>query len=189
MHRRTLFSFLLSAALPPLAWAQTRPDRARPPGHFVSAHALQDALAQRFPIRFPVAGLLDLDLQTPRLQLLPERNRVGAEMELDAAGPALNRRHSGTLALDFALRFEASDRSLRAHQLQLGRLQFPSLQPAVVELLNSYGPALAAQALNEVVLHRFSAQDLALPERLGLQPGAITVTADGLVVALVARPL
>jgi hypothetical protein len=189
MRRRTLVPALLGVAFSPLAWSQNRQEDARPPGHFVSALALQDALAQRFPIRYPVAGLLDLDLKTPRLQLLPETNRVGAELEVQAAGPALNRRHSGSLALDFALRFEAADRSLRAHQLRLGRLDFPSLQPGVVEMLNTYGPALGAQALNEVVLHRFSAQDLALPERLGLQPGAITVTADGLVVALVARPL
>jgi hypothetical protein len=189
MRRRSFFPAVLGAALVPHGWAQTHSTPERPPGHFVSASALQQAVEQRFPLRYPVPGLLDLDVQSPRLQLLPSQNRVGAVLAVQAAGPALNRRHSGTLALDFALRFEPADRSLRAHQLQFGRLQFPSLQPGVVNLLNTYGPALAAQALNELVLHTFTGQDLALPERLGLQPGKITVIADGLVVALVPRPL
>jgi hypothetical protein len=187
MQRRSLFTVLLAATVTAPAWSSQAPQDL--PGHRVSLDSLQKAVGRRFPRRYPVGGWLDLDLLAPALQLLPAQNRVGAQLEVQAAGPALNRRHSGTLALDFALRFEASDRSLRAHQLQLGRMQFPSLQPGVVGLLNNFGPALVAQALNEVVLHTFSAQDLALPERMGLQPGPITVTAEGLVVALVPRPL
>lgn len=189
MHRRTFFPAVLVVALAAPAWARPPAEAERPPGHFVPATALQQAVDQRFPLRYPVAGLLDLNVQTPRLELLPAHNRLGAELAVQAAGPALNRRHNGTLALDFALRYEPTDRSIRADQLKLGRLRFPSLQPGVVDLLNTYGPALAAQALNEVMLYHFSAQDLALPERLGLQPGAITVVADGLVVALVPKPL
>lgn len=186
MRRRALMSCVLLTPCLPLAQAA---ERGRPPGHFIAAAQLQEAVDGRFPLRYPVAGMLDLELQSPRLQLLATRNRLSAELPVRAAGPALNRAHAGTLSVDFALRFEASDRSIRAHQLQLGRLAFPTLQPGVVELLNTYGPALASQALQDVVLHHLTEQDLALPNRLGLQPGSITVVADGLVVGLVAKPL
>jgi hypothetical protein len=189
MHRRLFVSSLLLTTLFSRAGAAEPRSGARPPGHFIASAQLQEAVDGRFPMRYPVAGMLDLELQAPRLQLLAARNRLAAELPVRAAGPALNRSHTGSLSVDFALRFEPSDRSIRAHQLQLGRLSFPTLQPAVVELLNSYGPALASQALQEVVLHRLSEQDLALPNRMGLQPGSITVVADGLVVALVAKPL
>jgi len=162
---------------------------ARPPGVSVPIAVLQSSVAQRFPLRYPVQGLLNLDLQPPTLSLLPAQNRLRAAMVVDAAGPALNRSHRGTFDLDFALRYEASDRTLRAHQLRIDRLRFPSLQPSVVELLNTYAPALAEQSLREVVLHRLQPQDLRMADAMGMQPGAITVTDSGLVIAFVLKPL
>ena len=76
---------------------------------------------------------------------------------------------------------------MRAHQLRFKRLQFPSLQPNVVALLSGYGAALANGALLEVVLHRMRPQDLALPDTMGLQPGSITVTSDGLTIGFVPK--
>ncbi len=90
--------------------------------------------------------------------------------------------------VQFALRYEASDRTLRAHQIRLARLDFPSLKPAVVQLLNTYAPALAEQSLREVTLHQLRPQDTAVLDGLGLQPGPITVTAEGLTVAFVGKP-
>jgi hypothetical protein len=175
-------------ALGSLALLGARAAQAQP-GYTVSLEQLQEAVAQRFPLRYPMAGLVDVDVQTPRLSLLPESNRLGAAFPLSAAGPALRRSHSGTLEVEFALRYEASDRSLRAHQLRLVRLDFPSLRPEVVALLNGYGPGLAEQSLREVVLHRLRPQDLGLLDGMGLQPGAITVTPKGLSIAFVNKPV
>nr|WP_300648061.1 DUF1439 domain-containing protein [Hydrogenophaga sp.] len=192
MRRRTFFSAALCGTLGPWAQAQS-PDAddppSRPPGVTVPTAVLQRSVAQRFPLRYPVQGLLNLDLQPPTLSLLPAQNRLRAEMVVDAAGPALNRSHRGTFDLDFALRYEASDRTLRAHQLRIDRLRFPSLQPGVVELLNTYAPALAEQSLREVVLHRLQPQDLRMADAMGMQPGAITVTDTGLVIGFVLKPL
>jgi len=179
-----------------LAWAApvdtTEPPDDEPqalPQYKVSAAVLQQAVAQRFPLRYPVKGLLNLDLQVPQLQLLAAQNRLGAEIPIDAAGPALRGSHRGTLALDFALRFDASDLTVRAHQLRFRRLTMPSLQPSVVVLLNTYGPALSERSLREVVLHRLEPSNLALPNSLGMQPGSITVTDTGLVIGFVLKPL
>ena len=189
MHRR----FFLAAAthrwaLASLALVAARSARSQP-AYTVSAEQLQEAVAQRFPLRYPVAGLVDVDVQAPRLSLLPESNRLGAAFALKAAGPALRRSHGGTLEVEFALRYEASDRSLRAHQLRVGRLDFPSLRPEVVALLGNLGPALAEQSLREVVLHRLRAQDLGVLDGLGMQPGAISVTPRGLSIAFVNKPV
>ena len=93
------------------------------------------------------------------------------------------------VAQRFPLRYEARDLTVRAHQLRFKRLTMPSLQPSVVALLNTYGPALSEQALLEVVLHRLQPSDLALPNSMGLQPGRITVTDTGLVIGFVPKPL
>ena len=196
MHRRHLISLALGLPLGGLTSAAVAdtlvpPDDAAQalPQFKVSAALLQQAVAQRFPLRDPVSGLLNLDLQAPQLSLLPAHNRLGAEMAIDAAGPALQGSHHGTLALDFALRYEASDLTVRAHQLRFKQLTMPSLRPRVAMLLNTYGPTLSERALMEVVLHRLQPSDLALPNSMGLQPGSISVTDTGLVIGLVPKPL
>jgi hypothetical protein len=195
MRRRHLLPIALCLPLSRLAWAQQLPaapeaedDEAPAQPHYkVSAARLQAAVAQRFPMHYPVQGLMNLDVQVPQLRLLTALNRMGAGMVVDAAGPALRRSHQGTLEVEFALRYETKDHTVRAHQLRLARLQFPSLQSSVVALLNTYGPALADRTLLEVVLHTLSPQDLALPDTLGLQPGNITVTSEGLTIGFVPK--
>lgn len=187
-HRRQFLTATgRAAALAGAALAGLRTAHALP-SYTVSLDQLQDAVAPKFPRSVPVQGLADLTLQAPRLRLLPDVNRLGATMAVEVAGPALRRAHAGTFDVEFALRYEASDRTLRAHQIKLGQLDFPSLKPAVNELLNAYGPVLAEQSLREVVLHTLRPQDTALFDGLGLQPGPITVTAKGLLVTLVGKP-
>lgn len=198
LQRRRLVAIAALSASVALTWGRVAfaqdtdtPTEAAAPAQArttVSAAQMQQAVAQRFPLRYPVQGLLDLEVETPKLRLLPAQNRIGAEMAVQAEGPALQRIHRGLLEVDFALRYEPSDRTLRAHQLRLRRLQFPSLQPGVVALLNTYAPALAQQSLLEVVLHQLRPQDLALADVMGLQPGSITVTDAGLVIGLVRKP-
>ena len=198
MRRRFFLPTALSLCLPltRLAWAQpannidAETDDAPQalPHYKVSAAQLQAAVAQRFPLRYPVAGLLNLDVQAPTLRLLPALNRLGAQMVVEAYGPALVQRQQGTLDVAFALRYEGTDHTVRAHQLRLVRLAFPSLPPGVVTLLNTYGPALAESTLLEVVLHTLRPQDLTLPDTLGMQPGNITVTNEGLTIGFVPKP-
>ncbi|HMN92305.1 MAG TPA: DUF1439 domain-containing protein [Hydrogenophaga sp.] len=160
-----------------------------PPGFTVPEALLQQSVAQRFPMRYPVPGLLNLDVQVPQIRLLPEQNRLAADMAVLAAGPALNRSHRGSFDVDFALRYESRDRTVRAHQLRLNRLRFPTLQPGVVDMLNTYAPLIGQQFLQEVVLHQLSPKDLAMADALNMQPGSITVTGQGLRIGLVLKPL
>lgn len=206
MHRRLLLASTTALTLtatatlwrPALAAAastsaedetQPAPDAPAAPHITVTLAQMQGALAQRFPLRYPLPGIMDLDLQTPQLQFLPEQNRLGAQLQLLASGPALERRHQGSLGLDFALRYETSDRSVRAYRIRLQRLDFPTLQPGVVAMLRRYGQALGEQALLEVVVHRLSDKDLALTDGLGFQPDSIRVTPQGLRIGFARKPL
>jgi len=200
MRRRHLIRLALCPPLflplGSLTWAASTDATSRPEGepqqqpqYKVSAAVLQQGVAQRFPLRYPMPGLLNLDMQMPQLSLLPAQNRLGASIAIEAAGPALQGSHQGTLELTFALRYEASDLTIRAHQLRFKRLTMPSLQPSVMVLLNTYGPALSERALLEVVVHRLQPSDLALPSSMGLQPGSITVTDAGLTIGFVPKPL
>ena len=186
MKRRLLLTVTFWLALDGAA-SSAPPDARAQPSYTVSSEQLQQAVAQRFPMRYPVGGLLDLTLQAPRLRLLPELNRLGTEMVVDATGPALARSSSGTFDVDFALRYEASDQSIRAHKLRVNSLRLSGLPPGPSALLETYGPAIAGQTLQEVLVHRLRPKDLMLADGLGLEPGTITVTAKGLVIGFVAK--
>jgi hypothetical protein len=183
-------TMVLLLGLPVHARAQTQTqaqsdaqaDTPAQPRYTVSTAQLQQMVAERFPLRYPVAGLVNLDVQPPLLRLLPEHNRLSAVMAVDAHGPALVRRQKGTLEVDFALRYEASDRTVRATLLRFKQLHMSGLEPAAQELLKLYGPSMAEQTLQEVVLHQLRPQDLAMADALGMQPSSITVTDGGLVI-------
>lgn len=184
MHRRLLLNHGAAAALALLASCASAE-----PGYTISTQQLQQALAGRFPRNYPLAGLLDLELQAPRLTLLPERDQINAQFDLVATGPLLARRHTGLFDVDFALRYEPADRSIRAHKLHVNTLRIDGLRPPAAELLQRYGPQLAEQSLREVVLHQLRDKDLAPITRMGLQPEGISVTPRGLLVRLGPRPL
>lgn len=155
------------------------------PRYTVSADQLRQALARRFPLRYAVAGLFELEILAPLLRLMPEQNRVGAELPLQAAGPALRRTHGGDVDLDFALRYEPGDRSIRAHAVRVNAVRLPSLPRDAAALIDAYARASAQRAMLEIVLHTLRPQDLALADTMGFEPGEITVSADGLVIGFV----
>lgn len=189
LTRRKSMLLALAACLALGAGLLATPDANAQPKYTVTAEQLQAAVAQRFPRRYAMGDLLNLTLQAPRLRLLPQQNRLGTEMVVDAAGPALANSSTGTFDVDFALRYEASDQTVRAHQLRFSTLRLAGLPPGPAALLEAYGPTLASQTLQEVVLHKLEPKDLMLADGLGLEPGSITVTPKGLVIGFVNKPL
>ena len=153
----------------------------------VSTEKLQAMVAQRFPRQYPVAGLLQLQLQAPVLRMLPERNAINAQLDAELMGRVLKEQYKGRLDVDFALRYEPTDRTLRAYQIKVNALEMDGLAPAMSDMLATYSTALAEQAMGQVVLYQLQDKDLALVDALAMEPGTITVTAQGLTIALVQK--
>jgi len=191
MSDRALLRRCLLKAVPSLmlAGCWSLPAGAATPRYTVPREEIEEAAKERFPLRYALNQLVSLTVQPPRIGLRPEANRLNADMAVQAAGPLLGRAYAGRLDVDFGLRYEPKDRTLRAHGLKIRTLDFPDLPPEAALLLAQYAPQIARQSLGEVVLHTLRPQDLALPDGLGMQPGAITVTARGLAVELVPKPL
>ncbi len=144
----------------------------------LSREQLQAALAQRFPLEQRVAEVLDLRLAEPVLQL--QAGRIGAELALTVTERLLGTAHPARMALDFGLRFEPSDRSVRMQGVRVQQLAFTRLAPAYQALMNRHAPALAERALEGQVLYQVSEADWQSLLRLGLVPGEFTVTPQGL---------
>jgi hypothetical protein len=183
MNRRSLFSSAARLALAASAFSTAQV--LAQPSYAVSLQQLQRALDQRFPRRYEVAGLLEVEMQAPAVRLLPELNRLGTELPVQAGGPALRRRYPGSVDVDFALRYERSDQSIRAHQIRVNAVRMEGLGRDGERLLDAYLRQLSEQALVEVVLHTLRPQDLALATTMGFEPGEIVVTPQGLTIRFV----
>jgi hypothetical protein len=155
------------------------------PSYRISREQLQQALAERFPLRYALSGLFELQIREPRLQLLPAQNRIASELPIEVSGPALARSYPGWIDLDFALRYEAGDRTLRAHQIRVQSVRLPGLARDAAALIDAYARAASERALLEVVVHRLRPGDLALADTMGFEPGDIKVERDGLSIRFV----
>ncbi len=58
---------------------------------------------------------------------------------------------------------------MRAHRVEVLSLQFDGADPAVADMVSTYGPRLASQALEAFALYHVKPEELQLADSLGLQ--------------------
>lgn len=176
MDRRAFVAALACwTSIPLLAHAQQ-------PRYKLSAAQLHEALSERFPVRFGIPGMAQLEVSAPELLLLPARNKLGASLHAEASGSGIGRVPPGKLDLVFALRYEAEDRSIRAHDPEIVGIDWPALTVDAQQALQVLLPGMAREVAAELVLHRFTARELALPDTMGFEPATMTVAEDGVLV-------
>ncbi|HEY8356620.1 MAG TPA: DUF1439 domain-containing protein [Ramlibacter sp.] len=182
MHRRLLLTALGCWPAARLG-AQESPAG---PRHKIGAAQLHAALTARFPVRLGLPGVLELQVSAPRLHLLPTRNKLGAGLVAELT--RTRGIEAGEVDVVFALRYEAADRTLRAHGMEVLDLRWPGLPAETAQLLRALLPRLAKDAVGDFVLHRFSDRELALADTMGFEPAQFTVADDGLVIAFGRKP-
>lgn len=179
MRRRLLLAAL--GCCPATAALAQDADGPRP-RHKIAAAQLYEALSARFPLRLGAAGLLQLQISAPQLLLLPARSKIGATLQAQASGPALRRAEAGEADLVFSLRYANEDRTIRAYQPEIIDLRLPGMPPDGVQRLKALLPAFTRDAVGEVVLHRLTPRELALPDTMGFAPEKLTVVEDGVLI-------
>ena len=153
------------------------------PRHKVSAAQLHRALSERFPLKFGIENVFALEVGSPRLHLLPARNRLGAGLTAQASGPALqDALPTGEVDLSFSVRYEPADRTVRAHEPELLDLRLPGMQPGAIGALQKLLAETAKDALGDVVLYQFTTRELELADTMGFAPEKLTVVDDGLLI-------
>ncbi len=160
------------------------PDGAR--SLLVPASRLQRAVDAHFPYKQGITGWLDLRVESPRLALVPERNRITADVDASLSGRWIERSYHAALALEFGLRFEPSDNSIRVTQLQLTGLQVGDVPEYFRATVRQQAPAAAQGALvSDMVLYRFSEDDIRKAREAGYRPADVRVTHGGIRITLV----
>lgn len=147
----------------------------------ISRDRLQSALQSRFPYDLP-AGLFNVQVGVPQLRLLPQDNRLQLEVPIDASGRLVRSTLHGELAVSFGLRYQPSDHTLRMAAARVDQVRVQGVPASWREPLQAIGGLVAAQVLENAVLHTFDAQEVARAR--GWQPGNIHVTSTGVDVEL-----
>lgn len=180
MFRRRL---ILAAAASCTLWMSAC-SQAVPTKISISHAQLEQGLQDHFPKKFPIAGLLQMQMQQPQLQLQSSTNQLQTTLHVALSGPALRNTFNGQMQVRFGLYYEPKDRSVRAQRIEVLSMELQDANPAMADMVRTYGLRLAEQALQGFALYTVKAEDLELADSLGLQPGAITVTDKGLDVAI-----
>ena len=178
MDRRMALT-ALAASLPGLTWLAGCAGLGEARKLTLSQADLQRWIERQFPLQRRLLEVIDLQVARPALRLLPERNRIAADLDLVASERLTGRTARGTLALEGALRYEPSDASIRLAQVQVQevRLDLGSgpLSPSSARI----GTLLTERLLDGLVLYRADAQRAQRLQQAGITAAEITVTARG----------
>jgi hypothetical protein len=132
-----------------------------------------------------VLDAIDLTLDTPRVGLQPEANRISVEVALRAQGGGpIQTRLSGSLLVSEGLRFEPADNTIRLVDVQVERFVIDGLPSSWQRQLDRIGKPLARGLLEDQVLYTLRDKDVAALQGRGLRPADLRVTASGLEITL-----
>jgi|APDOM4702015118_1054815.scaffolds.fasta_scaffold43358_2 hypothetical protein len=150
------------------------------PRHVTLSEAdLQRLLERQFPREQRVMEVFDLRIARPTLRLLPERSRIATEVEVTAGERLTGRTLRGSVALDYGLRYEPSDASLRLTQVRVQDLKLDVGGTALQGQAARMGGMLAERALDDIVIYRVDEARRDQLRRAGVAGADIVITARG----------
>ena len=142
-------------------------------------------IAKQYPLERKLLGELTVRVEAPRVKLLSETNRIATELDFSGSLDRSGKGSRGTLALDYALRYDEAAQAVRMTQVRVAKVQIDSLGDRPKAVVEKFGALLAEQLLNDIAIYRFKPEDLKTAEGKGYKPGAVTVTSRGVEITLV----
>ena len=153
----------------------------------ISESQLALLLARQFPMERKVLEVIDLNITNPQIELIPQGNRVGTELDVTALDRLFGSSAMGHVKLDYGLRFQPSDHTIRMTQVRVRELTLSSGSNNLRGASQRIGGLVAENALENLVLYRMKPAQADEMDRLNLVASPITVTAQGLHMAVSPR--
>ena len=146
----------------------------------ISESQLSVLMARQFPMERKVMEVIDLNITNPVLTLIPQSNRVGTELDVTAVDRLFGSTALGHVKLDYGLRFQPSDHTIRMTQVRVRELALSSGSNNLHGAAQRIGGLVAENALENLVLYRMKPAQADEMDRLNLVASPITVTPQGL---------
>jgi hypothetical protein len=154
----------------------------------ISESQLTLLLARQFPMQRKVLEVIDLNVTNPQIHLLPDTNRIGTELDVAALDRLFGSSAQGHVQLDYGLRFQPSDHTIRMTQVRVRELTLSSGSSNLHGAAQRIGGLVAENVLENLVLYRMKPAQADEMDRLNLQASPITVTARGIRMTVSPRP-
>lgn len=140
---------------------------------------LQSAVDKKFPTTLRYGELVSVQLSNPRLVLDQATNRVTTQMDAAMSNtilpaPPVN----GTMSLNSGVKYDATRRAVLLDNPTVQDVQVQGMSQ-YTQQLNAIGAVVAQQVLKDYPLYTFKPDELRFNGK-DVQPGAITVTPDGI---------
>jgi len=146
----------------------------------ISESQLTLLVARQFPMERKVMEVIDVDITNPVLTLIPQDNRVGTELDIAAVDRLFGNSATAHIKLDYGLRFQLSDHTIRMTQVRVRELTLASGSSNLHGAAQRLGGLVAEGALENLVLYRMKPAQADEMDRLDLVASPITVTPQGL---------
>ena len=146
----------------------------------ISESQLALLLARQFPMERKVLEVVDLSITNPQLTLIPQGNRIGTELDVAAVDRRFGNTANAHIKLDYGLRFQPSDHTIRMTQVRVRELTLASGSSNLHGAAQRIGGLVAEGALENLVIYRMKPAQADEMDRLNLVASPITVTPQGL---------
>ena len=146
----------------------------------ISESQLTLLLSRQFPMERKVLEVVDLAITNPVLTLIPQGNRVGTDLDVAATDRLFGNSATAHIRLDYGLRFQPSDHTIRMTQVRVRELTLASGSSNLHGAAQRIGGLVAENALEDLVIYRMKPAQADEMDRLGLVASPITVTPQGL---------
>lgn len=149
----------------------------------ISREQLAERINERFPLSIRFLGVEALVASSPRLALLPQRNRIGTEVDLRAGEGSPPGLPTGLLGISYGLRYEASDFSVRLTGVRAERIEIGPMS-VLQQQAGPMAAAIVGEALADLIVYTLPAAQRQLLQGLGLEPGEFSVADDEVIIQL-----
>lgn len=149
----------------------------------MSADQLTQKMTRRFPIEKSVAGLLDITLANPRVDLSEADNRITTSFQASVKLQLTSKDFAGTLKVSGRPEYDPESRALFLRDARVDQIRMDNMPDGLSAALAKVASTLARDVLADKPLHTFQAEDFT---KYGVQyvPERIIVRGDQLVLIL-----
>ena len=146
----------------------------------MTAEELTRKMERRFPLEKSVAGLLDVTLARPRVEMNAPENRLATSFEITVKLPLSNKSVNGSLKISGRPEYVAKSRGLFLRDARVELIRMDNMPDALSAGLARAASGIARDAMQDKPLYTFRPEDFS---RYGVryEPERVEVRADAIV--------
>ena len=147
----------------------------------ITADELTQKMARRFPLEKSVAGLLEVTLARPIVELDAVENRLLTSFDVSVKLPLSSKSITGTLKISGRPEYAAATQALYLRDARVDRIRMEKMPDALSAALAKAASSLAKDALEDKPLYTFKPADFTKygvryePDRIEVRPDVLVL--------------